>query len=300
MPSHVKQHGAALLSAIFISAIAAILATAIAVQQRWLISGASHMMNRDRATAALQGVNLWAHAVLLDYAHDPKTVPTTKFVFGKRDFNGMTLSGKIINVQGRFNLNALHASANQPAFIRLVSAVMPNFSVRKSHAIAEAITAWQSAQSKDDYYARQSPAYRAAHAPLVKASELRMVQGVDQRLMLSLAPYVTAISAKAKVDVNAASVPVLMSLSKALTREKAISLMQCRKQHGMFYQLESVQRSCLDALHLKELPITVKSHYFLLVAKAVQGDVTTTLHTMLYLKQIKKKSDVQTLWQTVS
>ncbi len=95
--------------------------------------------------------------------------------------------------QGKFNLNDLAYSANQPQFVALLRGLMPQMPVQKAYEIAKAITTWLTNNSEDAYYLTLHPPYRAPQDKMADISELQLVAGVTPEIYLALAPYVTAL-----------------------------------------------------------------------------------------------------------
>jgi len=62
-------------------------------------------------------------------------------------------------------------------------------------------------------------------------SELRLIHGIDGDVYTALAPYVSALPEGTTINVNTASVPVLMTLASYVTAEMAQTIWQHGRAH---------------------------------------------------------------------
>lgn len=267
------QAGAALISALFITALCAMFAVALAVDIRLLINNTQLITISDQAYLDLQGIQDWAVGEITIYekqfqvqTKQPTLVPI-KTTFGPRKFLNAVLTGIMQDQQGLFNINDLVQSANQPQFIRLLRAVDPSISTQHAFEIAQAITAWLTPNATDDYYLNLEPPYRAAHSSMVDISELRAVKGITAKLFLELKPFITAIPMQSgkrlPININTAPALVLLALSSKMTVNQAEQLVMCRLQHGDFSNVDDYNRLCVAPLGLSALSdITTQSRFF--------------------------------------
>ena len=91
-----RSAGAALISALLIMAIAAVIAVTLAVKTHVLIHAGRTILDSDQAYLNLQRVQLWEEASLKQ--------------FPKQTVGGETLTGRIEDEQGKFNVNDLRDS----------------------------------------------------------------------------------------------------------------------------------------------------------------------------------------------
>jgi len=97
-------------------------------------------------------------------------------------------------------------------------------------------------QTGDQYYLAQPVPYRSAKRQFLHVSELRLLKGVSSDVYAQLAPYVSALPAPSTINLNTASVPVLMTLvtqgsstSVPMTQQSAQALWQ--QGHAHFQRL---------------------------------------------------------------
>lgn len=311
-----KTHrGSALISAIFITAIAAMIAMAMAMQQHLLIHESSLVINADQDYFMLQGMQYEAELAVQKYAVALANIknPSDTFVSLETQLptiktNKMVLSGTIDDEQGKFNLNNLANSANQSQFVALLQAVMPQISTQKAYVIAKAITTWITNNSEDSYYLTLHPSYRAPQGQMANISELQLVAGITPDIYSALESYVTALPIQASltgvsgtpINVNSASAPVLLITNPSLTLSKAENIVACRKQHGGFIDTTTFITDCVKPEGIATMNnITTASTYFLSQAQAQYADHVITL-TSLWVTQIQKDNTLKVamVWQS--
>ena len=101
MNNRQQQFGSALISALFITALTAIIATALIVRQRLLIHQALLVTNTDQMMLLLQGSQYWAQEIIVKKTDLQKTKSLNKKI------NGTQVKGMIFAEQGLFNINCL-------------------------------------------------------------------------------------------------------------------------------------------------------------------------------------------------
>jgi len=140
---------------------------------------------------------------------------------------GGVISGRLIDQGGCFNVNNLVAGGvevgyQRARFERLLTVL------RLDPSIAGAVIDWIDPDgvpvprgAEDAVYAARNPPYRAANRPLAHASELRAVAGIDDEAWRRLAPHVCALPPPTPLNVNTATVPVLMALDARIDESLA-------------------------------------------------------------------------------
>jgi general secretion pathway protein K len=132
---------------------------------------------------------------------------------------------RIIDQSGKFNLNNLYLAAdgdkaaNLEYFKRLLK------QVGLDPESASAVLDWEdpddtpigSLGAESSFYQGQNPPYLAANRLFGQPEELRKVRGFEGAKYALIAPYVTALPAYSKINVNTASAVVLTALDESLT-----------------------------------------------------------------------------------
>ena len=160
--------------------------------------------------------------------------------------DGGVISGRLEDLQGRFNLNNLVTSQGtvdshyQAQFERLLA------TLGLDPGIAGVVVDWLDADAEtnfpngaeDEAYAATNPPYRTPNWPITSTSELSAMSGIEAEGYRALLPYVTALPSGTTLNVNTATAPVLASLSDNIDLARATSLMEQRGDIG-FTGIES-------------------------------------------------------------
>ena len=193
--------GGALISALFITAICAIIATALAIRGGVVIRNGELVLNADRAYINLQNAQYWARHQVQQFESQwvglqgraPETLRPLQKHFPTVKIAKEKMSGDIVDAQGLYNLNNLIFTASQPQFAALIVTVSPETAMKQAKTIAQAVTDWMTTGKLDQYYLKQKPAYRAPRHQMADKTELRLVDGVSADLYHKLSPYVVAL-----------------------------------------------------------------------------------------------------------
>jgi len=206
------------------------------------------------------------------------------------DVEGGMLTGSIVDLNGRFNVNNLlddrgPDEVNIARFRRLLVDLGLNPS------LADAVVDWldedalqRPGGAEDQVYLSRRPRYRTANRDLASVSELRAVAGIDADAYAVLEPHVTALPIRTDINVNTATIPVLASLHQSITHSTAELLAQGRQRKPY----SSVDEFLQDA----QLPpnagegLGVKSDFFLTRGVVVLGDIELRLFSVLYRTDI--------------
>lgn len=251
-----KQGGVALITAIFVVALASIAAVAMFEASNVAVHRSANLVQSEAELWYATGVESWVKGILIQDAKLNKDTVGFNGIWAQPvDFlpiDGGGIRGHIEDLQGRFNLNNLGvgqlntsngAAATGPMiyiqqFDRLLDN-LPNFDASKYHGLGYAIRDWIDADdqrsgtdgAEDQDYLSQDPPYRAANQPMRSISELMLVKGMTKELYAALRPYVAALPVTTggggntptstgtitKINVNTAPEPVLLSLAPNIT-----------------------------------------------------------------------------------
>lgn len=193
------------------------------------------------------------------------------------------VGGRIFDLQGRFNINALVGSdgaLHRPAYDHLERLLD---AAEAPPATAVAVAEWISSEPLplpgargDRPYLRASPPYRRPRAPMVGASELRLVAGMTDSAYRRLRPLVTALPGPTDINVNTAPAPVLKALAPGIGDKVVAELIETRAETPFtsatgFRERVAHRISPLAAQALEDAPITVFSSWFLIDVEAEAG-----------------------------
>lgn len=292
MAARTRQRGSALLIALIAVALATLLAVGLlertqrdlarmeavlANERSWQYAlGMEALVRRLLAQAQAEGLN---PSELAGRWTEPFAVP------------GGHVQGRLIDQQGRFNLNALAspdralATAAQTRLIRLLERIgLPR-------SIAPELSEWvvgtgdalgRSVSVGEAWYGSQDPAYRIPGLPLAHVSELRWLRSVDAEVYQRLLPHVTALpETSLRVNVNAATPEVLAALIEGLELEQARRILA----DVPFSDLAQLAAHPLIAGRMTpelQVHLGLNSLWYLLQARVVLGGVERDYHRLIH------------------
>lgn len=285
------QRGVALITALLVVALATIAAVAMTREQGLAVRRAENLKNAEQAWQYALGLEAYARKRLHDDQARGEAMDTRNENWASRlpplPVENGQLTGKLEDLDGRFNVNSLLGSAApeiQAERFRRLLAVL-----ELDPAVAPALEDWLDADIEaradgaEDYrYTGLSPGYRAANRPLVHPSELRLVLGVDAAAWERLEPHVTALpSSDTAINVNTATEPVLRSLADGISPEKARQL--ARAGHSGFGSVQDfLDSEPLDALAVEPRGLGVESRYFQSLGVVQLGDDVFRFHSLIH------------------
>ena len=293
-PRH-RQRGVALITAMLAVAIVTVLAVDLTTRQHLDVQRTQNTLARDQAYFYALGVESWALSMLvekrqesddaIDHINEPWAQELTP-----PPFEGAQMRLRMEDLQGRFNVNSLvdePGTDNEQAmeqFARLLTGleVEPAFVQAAADWIDIAPDVRFPDGADDDYYSRLDPPYRTANRPMVSASELRLVSGVEDDAWRAVAPYVTALPETTPINVNTAPPEVLRSLASGLSLSGAESLAEDRPDDGWETVDEFLAHPAMAGQNIEQDRLSVGSDYFLLRSEVNLGRVTIRSESVLY------------------
>jgi general secretion pathway protein K len=290
MSTRRQQSGVAIIMAVVVVAIG----TMIAVNLMW--TGTLDLRRTEAALAAdqgllyVQGAEAWAADILRqDLVDSPESDHLGEIwavELAPLPVDGGTITGRLEDLQGRFNLNNLIGADGMESqlarrqFERLLSAL------EIDPALAGAVVDWLDPDTdlrfptggEDVVYTSLDPPYRTANSMITSTSELMAIAGFDKEIYQRLAPYITVLPRGTKLNVNTASDVVLASLSDDLDLGTAMSLIEERGTEG-FIDIDATFEGLVDADTLQE--IDGVTEHFLLTATVTLGSNQLTMRSVL-------------------
>jgi general secretion pathway protein K len=213
-----KQTGLALITAMLVVAIAATTAAYLSLDQQIWSRQAQNLTDRAQAEIVRAGALEWAITILAKDAKDSQNDDLTEnWAKGLPPLavEGGQVAGRIIDAQGRFNLNNLvRGGAPSPPDIGAFQHLLRSLDLDPN--LTAAVIDWIDADSNtsaagaedSDYLQMQTP-YRAANQPLQSVEELRLVRGFTKEMVDKIRPFVTALPQPTAINVNTADKKVL-------------------------------------------------------------------------------------------
>ena len=284
------QRGVAVLTAMLVVT----LGTMIAVNMMWNASleqrRASAGLAADQGIAYLHGAEAWAGDILLqdkvEFPQSDHLGELWALELPPLPVDGGAITGRLEDLQGRFNLNNLvtpQGALDLPSlaqFERLLA------TLGLDPSVAGAVVDWLDADAEthfpdggeDDAYADANPPYRTPNWPITSASELTAMSGIGAEGYRTLSPHVTALPSGTPLNVNTASAPVLASLSDGIGMGGAAALLEQRGDTA-FVDIDATFEDLLEPDIRNRINAT--SDYFLLTATVVLGAHQFTLYSVL-------------------
>lgn len=290
MRTPARQRGVALLTAIVIVALGTVLMTSMLWDTHLNQRRTENIVFSDQAWLYAMGGEDWARSILKRDRQNSKSDDLTEAwatPISGLPIDGGSLSGQLEDLQGKFNLNDMISDSGQP-----VQAYIDQFRRLRTllgitQPIENAIVDWMDPDleprfpggAEDSTYLGQTPAYRAANQPMTDVSELRMVAGVTPQMYQALLPYVIALPQRTAINVNTASVPVLMSLADGISQEQADNWIQQRQSQP--FRSPQDFTSKLNGQNQLKIQVGVSTEWFALRTRVNIGSLGVSMYSLL-------------------
>ncbi len=299
----IKQQGTAIVVALFVLALIAAASIAMIERLQLTMRRTELLLNDEQANLAAQGSVAWALTVLSQNLKekqpnkiiDPTPIETTTQV------NHIRIKNSLYDAEGYFNINNVIEKEYQLGLIKLLQTVVPTMTGEQAKAITDAVIDWLSPAINtpfDRYYSTLTPGYHSAHMSMSSPSELRLIKGVTPAIFQAVIPYLIALPEVTPININHASIPVLMTLSPTMTAETATQVAKVSKQTpfssiALFRDLDVMKHHTIS-----EKMMTVESHYFLLKTQVMIGDQQRTFYTLLRRSIKHSQPEINVVWQS--
>lgn len=298
----INERGSAILTSLFIMILVAIAATAMSLRLQIDISRTQIIEDMHRLKEAAHNETLTVMSKLLE--NGKRYHPTQQqYIDSPLSYKNNTpqthiqVGVHLYDLQSRFNINNLVQVGFIKPFAQLLQNQLQKLSTKDAYQLSHAVHHWCSPinlkrrdLALEQYYQQQSPAYVAAHRPLIAVSELRLIKGFNPSRILNLQPYLAALPSVTPINIMTAPLPVLRTLGAGLTKEQAKSLIEVRSQQRIKSLAEFLNLPAIKKLNLQAKSLTLTSQYFLIRVDATRDHRTLSLFT--YVKRIIKKNQV--------
>ena len=246
-----RQRGVAIITALLVVMLAATIASYLVAQQSEALTRVERASERAQlglnATTTLE----WARSALLVQQKNSGYIALTQpWAQGlvARPIDTAVATGLLRDAQAKFNINNLidgngkRRSADVDVFIRLLTIL------KLDAGLANAIVDWVDRDddvsgtngAENSYYWSQAPVssssagnYGAANRPLLSVEELLRVKGVDDGVLRTLAPFVTAlptpIGERTRININTTSMEILSALFPEVSAEVLTETIRLRE-----------------------------------------------------------------------
>lgn len=296
-----RQHGIALITAILVVSIAVIAATAVLSAGSLAIQRTATLQETEKAWWYAIGVEAWVKTILqrdakenkYDALNDIWAMPVDALPV-EQGF----LAGRIIDEQGRFNLNNFGVTDAgttfkdwQDIFTRLFEQLKLDPSLARP--ISEAIRDWVDADQNptpydgaedNEYLSIRAPAmpYRTAGRFMQSVTELMAVKGINKDIYAALLPYISALpTADAKINVNTAPEALVRALVDKPSTEMEQFLRE-RAEKPAETDGELATKGVIAGQGASAARYSVVSSYFMLRADATIGSSRVAIYSLFY------------------
>lgn len=274
MCSRKPQRGVALITVLLIVFLVAVISAGLVTQMNIAAHRSSNLWLDDQAWWYTIGVENWITTILQLDAENSEIDALSEAWAQPVDYlpiEGGALQGRIIDLQGRFNLNSL-ANGDQAVmerFQRLIE-VAAETDALTAGTIAQATRDWVDFDqevtlpygAEDNYYLGLNPAYRAANQLMSSPSELLLVSGMTSELYAVLEPHITALPGNTPINVNTATLANIVALAEGITPAQAQTLVEKRLELPWENVTAFLQEDALAGKGIPEQGLSVTTSYF--------------------------------------
>jgi general secretion pathway protein K len=289
--SPARQHGVALITALLVVSLATVIAVAMANRQHIDVRLTANLVHGEQAYAYALAAEAWARVILRrDDTHSDHDSLNEDWATALPPIavEGGQVSGRIEDMQGRFNINNLARkegvdSESEVAYFRRLLEILnldPNLTDALQDWIDADINVRFPDGAEDENYLLGGIPYRAANRLLVDTSELRLVKGFDENAVRLLEPYVTALPQPTRINVNTAPPVVLLAMNKDLTASDVEALIAGRGDSGYPTVQAFMSQDALAGRELGE-QVDVRSNYFLVHTDVIVGQGEAHLESLV-------------------
>ncbi|MEL7298249.1 MAG: type II secretion system minor pseudopilin GspK, partial [Pseudomonadota bacterium] len=243
-----RQRGAvAILFALLIVALTASVAAAISYDVALDVRRTNAMLLQEQARLVALGAEDWIGDLLRQDAVDTEDdhlgelwaqeLPPLPIEGAGPD--GI-ISGQIIDLQSRFNLNNMIDGEGQPVELEVdrFKRMLTNNGLNPE--LSDAVLDWMDGDqdftfpsgAEDDVYTSRLPPMRAANQAFRSVNELAAVEGFDKAAMDLLRPHLTALPSQTPININTATPVVMQSLDESMTPAVINELREVRLETG--------------------------------------------------------------------
>jgi general secretion pathway protein K len=289
-----RQRGIALITAVLMVALATMLAVGVVYRGVLDQRRTATMFAMDQAWEIALGAEAWAADFLqrdLQQSQGDNLSETWAQPLPPLPVEGGSVAGRLVDLQGRFNLNNLVFADGTPnpdaiaQFSRILVALdlEPNWASIMADWIDLDTQPGFPDGAEDNVYLGQAPPYLAANMPITRASEIMALPGFGPERWAKLKPYVAALPVGTTLNVCTAPGIVLDSLSEGVIEfGRSPEELAKRRSDGCFPSLNDLRGALGDTDYdkLKD-GLSESSSYFGATVWVTIGTTDLTLYSLL-------------------
>ena len=290
MRGKIRNRGVALITAMLITALAALVAANLAWDNALDVRRTMVLLYSDQAVQVALGAESWVIGILRQDHEDSQTDHLGEIwaiQLPGFPIDGGDVTGTILDLQGRFNVNNLIDQNGEVEteslehFRRLLQAldIDPRFAGLAADWLDLNVEASFPDGAEDAIYTGILPPYRSANQSLTSASELAALEGMDRETFSILRPHITALPDRTSINVNTATGAVLQSLDENMSAADVEGLIAERETAG-FADIQTAFQSLVTPDVINTLQ--ERTSYFQLKVVVRIDTVRITLYSLLY------------------
>lgn len=312
-----KQRGLALVMAVLIAALATSAIAFAAWRQQVRVRDAEIRADSAQTQQVVRSSITLARTLLIDDINNNSTYDYLGDDWAKpiTDVNVEQgkVSGRLTEMQGRFNLNTLVDGSGQAIPIKVENYRRLLATLNLAPNLADTLLDWLDADdilqvggAEDLAYLAKDPPYRAANRPLSDLSELLLIEGYTPQIIATLKPFVTVYpqDTLALINVNTTTPEVLAACIPNFSTQQA-KLLLTDVDKTPFKNIADFQAKLALALpsepnlsSIVSANFGVSSQYFLADLKVAYGKVTWREQVFLW-RNVDRNPGLRTrtLWR---
>ncbi len=298
-----KSAGIALVTVLLVVAATTIAAVSISSRLQVDIRRTENILRADQAWLHLLGIESWAKGMLADDLKNSPEIDTQEEKWNepvKDDVEGGVIEGKMVDLQGLFNLNRLlkkpdgEQQDGQPLTVStedverfkrlLINLELDELPVDE---LVDALLDWLDKDSLPRDFGAEDGSYQSystANRLMVHPSELLLVKGFTPEIYRELAGFVTALPERVTLNVNTAKVEVLQSWFKGFQYKDAEALVDEIKT-SPYNDIGEFMTDGLERFNLTTSSrdgLGVDSSYFKLHSRVTVGKAKVAVASLLH------------------
>lgn len=297
MKSIDRQNGVALITAMMIVALATVVSVGISTELQLDIRRTSNIITSDQAKLYASAAEELAKRYLLIDLKDNdidhlEEAWAQDYLFPLEEG---TLQARLTDIQACININTLVKGdeVNEVAKNRIdqlfTNAGLPT-------GLSQSIIDWIDKGveitipdgAEDGYYTALDKPYRTANTYLQSLSELNLIKGFeDQKTITALADDICAfgdVASSVPINVNTASLEVLLSLSSSMTTSTAEDIIQHRIETPFTDISNFKSFADLETIIPIMTGLSFSTNFFMLETNIVIGDARVTMFSVIHRK----------------
>lgn len=291
-----KTKGSALVSALFIVAIVAMIATSMAQRFQKDIYFANISLIRDRLFFAAKAIEIWSLNQLSEKKQNLHAINSKgqldRYKMRLNHYNpNIIISGELYDAQARFNLNNLESANYHQSFKRFLELRLKSCNAAEREAIFLNILQLIQAEHKSQTENPQSTNFTAYQpqksGPIEDKSVLLTIPGLSFEIYLDLENDLTVLPEKAPINIYTASPELLRSLSETLTEKDIDELLALRISDASAL-IRAQMLSIINRAQVDPSIITEESAYFISKATVHSSESILNLYTLYHRESLKE------------